>query len=437
MMMNASVPMMLALAAVAAPSPPSDQPLTLERAIEIAQAANARLPVAALDVEIREQMRLEAEAVRRVHLAFDGDLIFAPPNGYDPVVTNSGEERAQLSATKLLYDGGAAAAGIRRAGAQRGAAAARYRQAVRDVDYEVRIRFAELLAAGREITARMEGLERLQGYETLLESRRQAGQAVAADLLRTRVAMTAARADLLDAETRQDGARMALNHLMARDPAAPLTPASLPPPAPLAATSPLPWQSVPEIEAARRETDAASAALDVARSERKLHLFLLADAGLWGSDTTHAVPPDFAATHPGATFGDRLRRDLGYSVSLDFSLPLTSFGGIRARIAQAELTLQQAQQSEHATESDAAFEWSLARRVMERAYRQYQLLSGAVPEARDAYLEAESRYRGGAGNSLEVLDAFSKSIETAVRAVGAELTYRQAQALAVRWGDHP
>jgi outer membrane protein TolC len=435
-MMSVLIPVMLSLTALQQ-APPANQPLTLENAIAIAHVANASLPVAALDVQIGDEVRREAEAVRRVQLGLSGDFIFAPPNGYDPVVTNAGEERFQLVAGKLLYDGGAAAAGIRQAGARREVAAARYRQSVRDVDFEVRVHFAELLAAEREIAARKEGLDRLRDYESLLESRQQAGQAVAADLLRTRVEITSAEADVSDAETRQDTARMALNHLMGRDPGTSLTPAPLPPPAPPAGSSPTPWQSAPEIDAARQAAEAASAALDIARAERKPHLTLFADTGLWGSDTTHAVPPDYAATHPGATFGDRLRRDLGYSLTLDFSMPLTGFGAIRARIAQAELALEQAQKSQHATETQAAFEWSLANRVMERAYRQYQLLSGAEPAARDAYLEAESRYRGGAGSSLEVLDAFSKSIDTAVRAVGAELAYRQAQALALRWGDQP
>jgi outer membrane protein TolC len=106
--MNVLIPMMLALTAVQ--QTPAEQPLTLEKAIAIAQAANARLPVAALDIQIREQTQREAEAVRRVQLALTGDFMFAPPNGYDPVVTNAGEERFQLSAGKLLYDGGAAVA---------------------------------------------------------------------------------------------------------------------------------------------------------------------------------------------------------------------------------------------------------------------------------------------------------------------------------------
>jgi outer membrane protein TolC len=427
----------LALSAAVGPSAPPDASLTLAEALEIARAANAELPVAALDVQIAEQRRLEAEAVRRVHLALDGDVVYAPPDGYDPVVTNSGEERLQLAAGKLLYDGGAAMAGVRQATAEHGAFAARYRQAVRDVEYEVRVRFAELLSAGREIEARSEGLERLRGYESLLESRQRAGQAVAADLLRTRVELTSTEADLIDAEARRDDARMSLNHLLGRDPEGSLSPTPLPPPAEPATAPATAWEAAPEIEATRRGVDAASAALDIARSERRPHLALLADAGLWGSDTSHAVPPDFAALHPGATFADRLKRDLGYSLSISVTWPITDFGAIRARIAEAELTLKQARQSERASESGAAFEWALARRAMGRAYRQYRLLAGTGPQARDAYLEAESRYRGGAGTSLEVLDAFAKSIDAAVRVTDAELAYREAEALALRWGERP
>lgn len=435
-MVRALIPAMLALAATQ-PLPQSNSALTLDHAIAVARVANAGLPVAALEVQIGEEARREAEAVRRVQLALTGDFVFAPPNGYDPVLTNGGEERFQLSAGKLLYDGGASAAAIRQADARRGVAAARYRQAVRDVDFEVRVRFAELLAAGREITAQRAGLDRLREYESLLESRQRAGQAVAADILRTRVEITSAEAAVIDAETRQDGARIALNHLMGRDPDTFLTPAPLPPPAPPAGSSPAPWQSVPEIDAAKQAADAASAALEIARAEKKPHLTLLADAGLWGSDTTQFVPTDYAATHPGATFGDRLRRDLGYSVTLNFYLPLTGFGAIRARIAQAALAVEQAQKNQHATETQAAYEWNLARKVMGRAFRQYQMFSGAEPVARDAFLEAESRYRGGAGSSLEVLDAFSKSVQTAVRAAAAELAYREAEALALRWGEQP
>jgi outer membrane protein TolC len=71
---------------------------------------------------------------------------------------------------------------------------------------------------------------------------------------------------------------------------------------------------------------------------------------------------------------------------------------------------------------------------MTAAYQRFQLLSGARPIARDAYLEIESRYRGGAANTLEVLDAASAELEAEMAAIQAERAYYEADALARRWG---
>ncbi len=413
-------------------------PLTLEEAIAAAHDANARLPVAALDVQIAQERRLEAEAERRVRLTMGGDLWYAPPDGYDEVVTNGGEERLQVIADKSLYEGGALVAGVREATARRAVAAARYRQAVRDVDYEVRVGFAEVLAAEADIAARRESLQRLSGYRSYLESRERAGQAVSAQVLRTTVQIASTRADLVAAEARRDGARMGLNHLMGRAPETPLVLAPLPPPRPPSVREgSLVAGSVPELAAARSEVNAAAAAVDVVRALRRPHVSLQADAGLWGSGTSYLVPPDFAATHPGADFGDRLRRDLGYSVTVSLSWPLTAFGVLRARIAEAEVALDQAGRSQVAVQEAVSLQQALARRAMEHAYRRYRELSGAAPTARDAYLEAESRYRGGTGSFLEVLDAFVAAGDVAVQTAAAELACRQAEAAALRWAGGP
>jgi outer membrane protein TolC len=67
-------------------------------------------------------------------------------------------------------------------------------------------------------------------------------------------------------------------------------------------------------------------------------------------------------------------------------------------------------------------------------YRQIEVLSRAVPDARDSYLEAESRYRGGAATALEVLDAYATSVDGAVRLAQAVGQYRLARAVQIRWG---
>jgi outer membrane protein TolC len=184
----------------------------------------------------------------------------------------------------------------------------------------------------------------------------------------------------------------------------------------------------------RADARAADAALAIARAERKPHLDLAADFGFWGSDTSHLVPLDLKLANPDATFGDRIRRDFGYSVSLFFSWPIFDFGTIRARIAQADLTLRQAQQKVEVARRDAHLKWEQARSTIEILQREIDLLSRAAPAARDASLEAESRYRGGAATSLEVLDAYASAIDSAVRLSDAMSRYRIARALLSRWG---
>jgi outer membrane protein TolC len=186
-----------------------------------------------------------------------------------------------------------------------------------------------------------------------------------------------------------------------------------------------------EAEANRRS---AESDLHIARAERKPVLFASADGGLWGSDTSHLVPPDLKAANADAGFGDRLRRDAGYSLSVTFSWPLWDLGGRRARLAQAELALSQASGAEEVRRRQARLQWEQARAAVAGTYREIQILTRALPDARDSYLEAESRYRGGAASSLEVLEAHTASVDAAVRLSDAMLRYRMAEALAIRWG---
>ena len=83
---------------------------------------------------------------------------------------------------------------------------------------------------------------------------------------------------------------------------------------------------------------------------------------------------------------------------------------------------------------DARLKWEQARSTIEILQREIDLLSRAAPAARDASLEAESRYRGGAATSLEVLDAYASAIDSAVRLSDAMSRYRIARALLSRWG---
>ena len=407
--------------------------LTLEEALREAHAANARLPLPAYDVAIAREKRSEARAERWLRVAVEGDFIYAPPSGYDPVVTNLGEFKLQAIGRQPLYDGGARRGAVARAEAELDAAGGRYRVQEKDLVLEVTSRYTELLAAREEGAARREGIGRLESYRSLLRSRQASGQAVAADRLKTEVRLALEQANILEAEKRADDARLALNDLMGRDPRGPLEIAPLA----LDASSIVEVRDlgeVPEVSSAQADARAADAAVAIARAESRPHLDLSADVGFWGSDTSRLVPLDLKLTHPDATFADRVRRDAGYSVTLFLTWPIFDFGTIRARIAQADLTLRQARQKIEVARRDARLKWEQARSTLETLQREIDLLSKAAPAARDASLEAESRYRGGAATSLEVLDAYASAVDASVRLSDATSRYRIARALLSRWG---
>ncbi len=413
-------------------------PLTLDQAIAEARSANARLPVVALDRDLAGRRLQEVTAERRGSVAAEGELWLAPMGGYDPTVTDGGDERLQVVAERTIFDGGGQAARLRQSQAEVGLARARYRQAVADLDREVRETFAAAVAADREAAAREDGLERLRRYLTLLEGRAHGGQPLAADLLGTRVRLAADTAALVDARGRAADARAGLDVLMGRPPDAPLALAPLTPPQPPPAAPPArPSPALPEIAAADREVDSAEAALAAARADRAPRVTLRGDAGLWGSDPLHPVPADLAARHPGATVVDRLQRDLGAAVSLGVRLPLFGTGGVDARIAQAELALEQARWGVVAARTEAEGEREQARLDLASAWDQYRLFADSSPVARDAVLDAESRYWGGAATYLEVLSAYSAAVENEVGQAQAELAYRRAEARLVRWGGAP
>jgi outer membrane protein TolC len=415
-------------------SPLAAGPLTLDEALREAHAANARLPVAALDVQISRDALREARAERWLKLALEADFTVAPPSGYDTALSDSGVERLELVGRQTLADGGARRAGVARAEARSHAAAARYRIAERELEVDVRSQFAECLEVQEEIAARREGLERLRRYDAWLRSRQAGGQGIAADVLRSRVRVASEEAELVEAERHLDTARSTLNDLMGRDPAAEIETAALPAPEPPALAADAAWPGAPEVLEAEAGTRAAAAELRIAQAENRPQLSASADFGFWGSGTTELIPPELRAADPDAGFWDRLRRDAGYSVGLSLAWPLWDHGARRARLAQAQLALRQAQGEETVQRRRARLMWQQARAARASAYRQTEVLSRSIPEARDSYLEAESRYRGGAASFLDVLEAHAAALDVSVRLAEAVLRYRVAQALELRWG---
>jgi outer membrane protein TolC len=413
----------LACALGLSPAFAAEDVVSLDRALAEALAANAHLPLPALEVTVAAERAKEARAEKWLKVAVEGDFIYAPP-GYSEAITNLGEARLQAVVRQPIYAGGALKAAVERAGAGIEGARARYRMAQKDLELEVRSRFSELAQARVEIEVRRAGLEQLETYQSSLRSRKAAGQGVAADLLKTEVRIELEQAALNEAEQRADEARLSLNDLMGRDPERPLALEPLPDPGAPQESSADAWTNAPEIGAAEAAARVAAADSTIAAAERRPRLMLSADAGFLTDDTTHL----------NSRFWDHFWHDAGYSFGLVFAWPLWDTGAARARVAQANLGLQQARLQVDVERRDARLAWEKARAARDRLSAQIAILSRAMPDAQDSYLEAESRYRGGTATALEVLDAHAAAVDAAVRRSDAIARYRVAEAALLRWG---
>jgi outer membrane protein TolC len=391
--------------------------LTLEAALREARNANAHLPVAAMSVDIARTSVREIKASRSPALALTSSA-----NTGGPLAYTTSQGAAQVVGAATLLDGGLRRANLNAANYRLQGAGAGYRVAEKDVDLAVRLWFSEFLRAENEIAFREQGLERLRSYRSQVEGRKVAGQPVGSDLLTTEVRVGTEEAALADAKRALDEARLQLNDLMGRVPDTPLSLAPLPPPGLPAILAGAPWLVTPDVRAAEANTAATQAAIAATRSERKPQLQVSANLGalpVFGSDS---------GTGPNSGTG------LGGAVLFSLSWPFFDGGVFQARLDRARLEARQALDSETVVKRQVRFSSQLAATQLARLYQQVQTWNRYVPTARDAYLQTQSMYTGGAATALEVLDAYTSWINANQAYADAVVRYRQAEANYLRWG---
>jgi outer membrane protein TolC len=119
---------------------------------------------------------------------------------------------------------------------------------------------------------------------------------------------------------------------------------------------------------------------------------------------------------------------VGVEGLLELNWSIWDAGVTHAKVEQAELAVTQSEQHRLAVERDVQTAWSRARADVDRLATETASWRTLQPNALDAYLYAESLYRGGAGSGLDVLDAFDDWTDTALGLVDATLAYRSAEA---------
>jgi len=390
-------------------------PLTLSEALTEARAHNATLPVAAFDTAMASAQLRAAQGRLWPTIGIDGDVHGGSPSRYA-----SGDARFQLVAGMPIYDGGRLRAGVRQAQAELAVSAARYHVAARDLDLSVKSWFCQVIALQEEVAFGERGLARLERYIDLINARRASGQPVVGDLLKARVQRDAQAADVAEGRRQLADAMLQLEDLLGRSPEDTLVVAPLPAPGVPGGN---PWENSPDVAAAGAARQSALHGVDVLRSERRPHLDLATNVG--------------AEPVIGSSFEAPLNtgRGSGAEVTLSLNWPLWDRGVYGGELATAEHSLEQATQAATVAEHDARLQWNEARTDLSHLYEVVHLRDSSVPTAEDAYLEAESLYRGGAAGALEVLDAYSQWVQAGLDAARARLDYRVAQARVERWGN--
>ena len=396
---------------------PSAAPVTLDEALREARNANAHLPVAALGVDIARTSVREVKASRSPSLALSGGL-----NAGGPLAYTTSQGAAQVVGAATILDGGLRRANLSAANYRVQGAGAGFRVAEKDVDLAVRLWYSEFLRAEDEIAFREQGIERLRSYLLQVQGRRAAGQPVGSDVLTTRVRLGTEEAALADAGRSLDEARIQLNDLMGRTPDGPLAVAPLPAPELPTIFPGASWLTTPDVRAAEANTAATQAAIAATRSERKPQLQVSANLGalpVFGRDL---------GTGPNSGSG------LGAAVLFSMSWPFFDGGVFRARLDRAVLEARQAQDSEIVVKRQVRFSSQLAAAQLARLYEQVATWTRNIPVARDAYLQTQSMYAGGAATALEVLDAYTSWVNANQAYTDAVVRYRQAEANYIRWG---
>ncbi|MFN2636105.1 MAG: TolC family protein [Gemmatimonadaceae bacterium] len=393
-----------------------ERPLTLEEVLREARSANAHLPVAARGIDIARASVREARASRLPRIGFSSSLNTGAPLAY---TTSQGA--VQMIGAATLLDGGLRRANVAAANFRVAEAGAGFRVTEKDVDLAVRLWVGEFLRAKDEVAFRAQGIERLRSYLTQVQGRRIAGQPVGSDFLTTRVRIGSEEAALSDAKRALDEARLQLNDIMGRVPDAPLDIAQLPPPTTPVIAAGSPWLAAPDLRAAEANTAATRAAVEATRSERKPQLQVSANLG--------ALPTFGADSGTGPNSGT----GLGGAVLFSLSLPVFDGGSFHARLDRARLAAQQALDSETVVRRQVRFSSQLAAAQLARLYEQVQTWSRNIPAARDAYLQTQSMYTGGAATGLQVLDAYTSWINANQSYGDALLRYRDAEANYIRW----
>ncbi len=388
--------------------------LSLNEAIELALKNNQNITLA--NQEIEKSKSILKEVKSNLYPSFFGTshYLYAPENGYDPVVTNGGEYGLQLSANYTLFDGGIRSAFINKAGVNIEGKNLSLLQTKSEIRFLVRVVYYEISAAKNELGTQRKGVKELGDYLLLLERLKAGGAATESDVLKAKVDLNNLLTVLESTKQKIQKLKFSMNNLLGRKIDEPFE--IYPDSGSIDTTSQLNSEinKMIDLEVAQNTANASSYDVNIAKGERLPRLSIIGDAGLLG------VKPN------------NIKNDAGYSLFLSFSVPLFTWGGIESRIQQAEISQKQALTKVDLTDRTLQTQRLSILSEIELAKRNMINYKSSIKTAEENYLSSEARFKGGSGTNLDVLDAHRLIIQAELNYNNSVLQYQTARASLLR-----
>lgn len=340
-----------------------------------------------------EQVKASAvygsEAVRQGYypqIGIGSHVLVAP--GYDEAITNGGELAAQITASYLIYDGGARSYEIQKAGLGVDQGALNQDRTRAEIIFSVSTAFAAAAKEKRELEVTDQDYRQLHDYLQVVTQLHAAGEGNETDVLKTTVELNNVR---IDVEARKTTYRNALASLAQV--------ASLPPNAVSDVDTSLMSLSYDTTFSGSRNVDLASQQLALKQAEL--------DAQIAGAKLRPniSIGADAGALTSLPNLQPGLTNVFGASLGLSVTVPLLTFGSMQNMYHAAEATAKGISLQNAYTQSSLEQDFNTTRNSVERARSAIGALQNNLLIAEQNLLLSKARYAGGSGLSLEVLDA--------------------------------
>ena len=330
-----------------------------------------------------------SEAVQKGYypqIGIASHFIVAP--GYDEVVTNGGEFGAQITASYLLYDGGSRSYEIQKGGVGVQQGTLNQTRTKADVIYSVSSAFAAAVKEKRELDVVQQNFLQLNEYLQLVRQLHASGQGSETDVLKTTVDLNNAQIDIDARHTAFQNSLIALAQA-----------AGLPSVDVSDVDSSLVAMSFDSTFIAARNIDIASQDLILKQAEL--------DAQIAGAklQPNISVAADAGALTSLPNLQQGVSNVFGASMGLTFSLPFFTFGSITDTYHAAEASARSISLQNDFARASLEHDFHAAKNSADRARAEIVALQKNLVVAEQNLLLSKSRYAGGNGLSLEVLDA--------------------------------